>query len=107
MDDDTRALLEAAKASVDEEKLAAAIAVADGYEYATKLVKECKRLWKRVQRINEEAAAAVDILEELPMQVVLDAADEIKQTTETIEYIRNVLSQPKEVFIKMQMQAVI
>jgi hypothetical protein len=42
------------------------IAVADGYEYATKLVKECKRLHKRILRINEEAAKAIEILEVRP-----------------------------------------
>jgi len=104
MDDDTRALLEAAKASVNEQQLAEAIAVADHYEYATKLVKECKRLHKRVQRINQEAELALAVLEEVPMNVVLTAADEIKLSTDTVEYFRDLLTvQPKETFIKMQM----
>jgi hypothetical protein len=47
------------------------LSVSDGYEYATKLVKECKRLHKRILRINEEAGSAIEILEELPMQVCL------------------------------------
>ena len=39
----------------------------------------------RIRRINEEADKAIQILEELPMQVVLDAADEIKLTNEKID----------------------
>ena len=38
------------------------------------------------------------------MQVVLDAADEIKLSNQSIDYIRDVLASPKETLIKMQMQ---
>ena len=93
IDPETKAMLEAAKAHVDPYGMAEGLAIADREGYETQLVKECQKLYARMQRIIEEADVANETYEEKHMEVVLKAADEIGLYNEHVEGFRTLLYQ--------------
>lgn len=77
-------------------------------DYDTSLVRRCRHLRDRMNRIVEEATNAIPALEERPMKVCINAADEIGFQNEIVEYFKALLFQtPADVFAKEQLKAAV
>jgi hypothetical protein len=84
------------------------LAECEAQDYDTSLVKACRALYDRMNRIVAESALALEALEPRAMQICLDAGDQLGINTDVLEYFRTMLTKTsKDVFCKEQMKAAV
>lgn len=102
IDDQTKAMLQKAYDTVNEDLLIKALRIVDQHGYKTKLCKRCRKLLERIQRINEEVNMAAQTLDEFHVAACVRAADEIRLHTEWLEYLRGLVNGPREDYLTAQ-----
>ena len=105
--DSARRGLIAAYDAVEQYALENALGVCDqpsfcGYVYECELVNDCRKLWQKVSRINEESARAQGEMIEDQVRTILKASQAIGMRTDVLDYFSGLCNGNYDDFLKAQ-----